>query len=92
MIDFNASKEDFTTASAIAKRAAELAKAHEVKLSMSDVVMDIVATHANGCPLKLTELLAADDGNFAHDVFGIRRHLNRSTGKLEDCFLPRFAA
>lgn len=53
--------------------------------------MDITATHANGCPLKLAELLAADDFNFAHDVAGIYRHLDRTTGKLLDCFLPRFA-
>lgn len=53
--------------------------------------MDITATHANGCPLKLAELLAADDFNFSHDVAGIYRHLDRTTGKLLDCFLPRFA-
>lgn len=53
--------------------------------------MDITATHVNGCPLKLAELLAADDFNFAHDVAGIYRHLDRTTGKLLDCFLPRFA-
>jgi hypothetical protein len=53
--------------------------------------MDITACHLNGCPLRLGELLGADDANFAHDVFGIRRHLNRETGKLEDCFCPRYA-
>lgn len=50
--------------------------------------MDILATH-NAMPLDLSRLLAADDGEFAHDVFGIRRHLNRDTGQLEDCFVPR---
>lgn len=54
--------------------------------------MDIEATHCNGCPLKLAELLEAPDFDFVHDVAGIRRHLNRETGELEDCFLPRFAA
>lgn len=57
-----------------------------------DLVMDFTATHANGCALRLSELLAADEFNFAHDALGIRRHLNRKTGKLENCFLPRFAA
>jgi hypothetical protein len=55
------------------------------------VQMDLAACHCNGCPLQLTELLDADDFNFSHDIFGIRRHLNRTTGKLDDRFLPRFA-
>jgi len=53
--------------------------------------MDITATHLNGCSLKLVELLKTDDGNFAHDVFGIRRHIDRETGQLKHCFLPRYA-
>lgn len=57
-----------------------------------DVVMDIAATHASGNRLRLADLLAADDFNFAHDVFGIERHLNRNTGALEGFFRPRFSA
>ncbi len=53
--------------------------------------MDLTACHANGNPLDLAALLAADDGTFAHDVLGIRRHLNRHTGKLEDFFTPRLS-
>lgn len=58
--------------------------------------MDITATHANGCPLDLARLLDADDFNFAHDVFGIARHLDRdgasaTGGQLLNCFVPRFA-
>lgn len=54
------------------------------------ITMDVIATHANGNPLRLADLLAADDFNFAHDMYGINRHLNRETGKLEDFFSPRF--
>ena len=36
-------------------------------------------------------LLAAGDDDFMHDVAGIHRHMNRETGILENCFLPRFA-
>ncbi len=60
--------------------------------NLQDVQMDIAATHLNGCPLRLADLLAADDFNFSHDVFGIRRHLDRETGKLTGHFLPRFSA
>lgn len=55
------------------------------------VEMDISATHANGCPLKLDELLEADNFNFMHDIVGIRNHINRKTGKLKGYFHPRFA-
>lgn len=60
--------------------------------SKLDTMMDITATHLNGCPLDLQRLLDADDGSFAHDVFGIARHLDRDTCQLGGCFLPRFAS
>lgn len=53
--------------------------------------MDVEAAHSNGCPLNLEELLATDDGTFGHDVFGIRRFIDRETGKVGGCFLPRLA-
>lgn len=55
-----------------------------------DMIMDLDAANKN-CPLKLQELLDTDDFNFYHDIIGIGRYMNRDTGKLEDCFLPRFA-
>lgn len=42
-------------------------------------------------PLRLNDLLNADNFNFAHDMRGIQRHINRTTGQLENFFLPRFA-
>lgn len=56
------------------------------------ITMDLIACHKNGCPLKLEALASADDFNLAHDVFGINRHLDRHSGKLTDCFSPRFSA
>lgn len=53
-------------------------------------VMDLLQVNDHN-PLRFKDLAEADDGNFAHDIFGIRRHLNRSSGKLEDCFRPRFS-
>lgn len=54
------------------------------------LMMDLTATHANGCPLDLEGLANAKAFDFWHDIRGIQRHLNRDTGKLEDCFLPRY--
>jgi hypothetical protein len=56
-------------------------------------IMDMSA--ADGCngnnPIDLDALAKADDFNFIHDVAGIVRHLDRATGRLTDCFVPRFA-
>lgn len=86
------SKQEARTIAAIAKRAVEMAASAGWRYESMDADMDITACHANGNPLKLDELLAADDVNFSHDAFGIRRHLNRETGKLEDYFSPRYSA
>lgn len=40
--------------------------------TQQDIMMDVRATHCNGCPLRLVELADADDFNFAHDLLGIR--------------------
>lgn len=56
------------------------------------VNMDIAAAHLNGCPLNLDKLLNSQTGDFLHDVCGIQFHIDRETGKLEECFLPRCAA
>lgn len=58
---------------------------------VTTIVMDVVAAHCNGCPLKLEDLLDASDFNFIHDVFGINEHMDRKTGRLLHHFLPRFA-
>ena len=76
----------------IADRAqTELFDKNGIQQTPLDTVMDLSATIAQGCPLRLQELLDADGFNFAHDVCGIRGHINRQTGLLENCFLPRFA-
>lgn len=88
-IRLNATPKQKLIISQIAQRAKQL-------LNVDDDVaicieMDITATHLNACELRLKELLQADSFNFLHDVTGIHKHLNRETGQLEHCFLPRFA-
>lgn len=90
-IKWDAAKEDHRLLGKIAKRAVEMARESGIEYRFSDAVMDVTACHANGTPLRLTALLEADDFNFSHDVFGIRRYLDRETGALTDCFVPRFA-
>lgn len=72
-------------------RIVERAKDLVPDVSSLEVRMDISVVHAQA-PLRLGEFAAADDGNFGHDLYGILSHLNRLTGEMEDCFVPRFTA
>lgn len=92
MIRFATSAEDFDLIETIATRAVELVASTPIEgYNKQTAMMDISAVHVNGCPLKLKDLAEADDYNFGHDIFGIIRHLDRRTGHLENCFVPRFA-
>ena len=88
MIKWTTHKETQEIEANIARRAVAMAKEHGIQYDQMTAVMDIDACHKNGNPLKLGELLEADDFNFAHDVFGIRQHINRTNGKLSHCFVP----
>jgi hypothetical protein len=90
-VSFRCSEADSKVIRAIARRARELYLANKVDRDLQDIEMDVTATHCNGNPLRLADLLAADDFNFMHDVSKIARHLDRETGKLTDCFSPRFS-
>lgn len=91
MIKWTTSTDEMEIESKIARRAVTMARQMKIKYTLMDCTMDLDACHNNGCPLKLQELLDADDTNFAHDVFGIRNNISRYSGKLENCFLPRYA-
>jgi hypothetical protein len=90
-INFGAPQDEIRIVAQIASRAHDMAKCFGVEYTLQDATMDIIATHMNGHPLRLMELANADNINFSHDVFGIRRHLNRQTGKLDDFFVPRYS-
>ena len=89
-VQFTKDRKERKTISEIAKRAErlELVNTPGERLALE---MDIAATHSNGNPLKLGELLAAPDFDFTHDVTGIRRHIDRRSGQLKNFFLPRYS-
>jgi hypothetical protein len=91
-INFGTDRKTYEVIIKIARRAVAMAADAGEDYKQQDAVMDITAVHLNDCPLRLEALSEADNFNFAHDVFGIRRHLNRETGKLENFFSPRFSA
>lgn len=90
MINWNLPNAEARIITAITRRARELSE-NPARFDFIECEMDITACHLNGCRLDLERLLAADDFNFLHDVYGIQRHIDRETGKLGDCFLPRYA-
>ena len=86
MIDWNKLKiYDAKIVTAIVKRAVIT----EVDREVMNLKMDIEAAHISGNPMDLKKLLSAPVGDFLHDVCGIIKNLNRETGKLENCFVPR---
>ncbi|MGU2439534.1 DUF6874 family protein [Burkholderia cenocepacia] len=91
-ISFTVSREVAAAIELVSKRYQALLKSKGLpSVDALDLHMDLTACHANGCPMEWEHLNAADDFTLAHDVGGIRRHINRRTGQLEDCFLPRCA-
>jgi len=84
------SRKDHDLAVRIADRAVR--QLHDYPDNQRTVLMDLIACHANGCPLYFEGLLVAEMLDFSHDICGIRDHINRDTGKLEGHpFTPRYA-
>ncbi len=52
------------------------------------LLMDLVHVHAQ-CPMDFQKLLAFPTLAFDHDMYGIAANINRTTGQLDNCFLPR---
>lgn len=90
-MNWQTTKEDFDWITKIADRAAAMAEQQGREYPYRDALMDVTAVHANGCPLRLEELYNAPPFDFSHDIAGIHNHVNRETGQLKDCFMPRYA-
>ena len=94
MIDWNkmnTTKEEMISMSNIVKMAnKEYSLRAGEPLDIMARVMDMEACH-NTCPLNLEGLETAELSDLLHDVLGIASHLNRETGELEGCFVPRYA-
>lgn len=43
------------------------------------------------CPMDWEGLEKAKGSDLGHDVFGIDRYIDKETGELTECFLPRYA-
>ena len=86
MVSYNVSKRDARLIRKIVQRAVLECGSDE-----SELWTVITEVHANGCQLRLRGLLYAKKFDFLHDITGILANINRKTGKLRNCFLPRYA-
>jgi hypothetical protein len=93
-MNFTATRADQRTILAIVERFESICARYGVHgvMQRQELLMDVEACHCNGCPLRLEALLEADDVDFVHDIGGITTHLDRQTGALTDCFVPRYRA
>lgn len=85
LASFTVSKADSKLIDMIAERAT-----NKLGGDVLNLLMDITATHANGCELRLRALLTARDADFFHDIMDISAHINRISGKLGN-FSPRYS-
>jgi hypothetical protein len=91
ILNFNITTEDRNTIAQIGDRFDAIATRLGRNVDRLGIELDVIFCHLNDVKLDLDRLLSADDSNFVHDVAGINRHIDRKTGKLQDCFYPRFA-
>lgn len=75
---------------AIVQRALPLFQAAGVPRTELEIRMDLAAVHSRH-PLRLADFAGASNFDLGHDIGGIFRHLDRTTGELTGHFLPRFA-
>ena len=88
---FNSTRQELALIGAIVQRARDVTPSGAAMHSALDLVMSMDACHSNGCRLDLQRMTKASRiEDVAHDVFGIHRYIDKETGKLTDCFLPRF--
>jgi hypothetical protein len=64
------------------------------KRDRNNNLMDLDSLNYGETVMNWEKLLTAPAFDFAHDMYGIRKHMDRTIwpGVLTDCFLPRCAA
>lgn len=91
MVKFKAKKDDQYLIMLIMERVQTIDGWVYGGLDLMDLEMTIYATHLNGCPLDLQKLLDSEPFDFAHDILGMIRHINKDNGSLNNFFVPRCA-
>ena len=82
-----ATKERMEKYAAIAARAEEKGLLQDDRLAL---IMDLEVADEE-FNIRLDDLLAAGDFDFAHDIVGIQSNINRREKRMCGYFMPRFA-
>jgi hypothetical protein len=76
----------------IAQRAEVMFAKHGIEVAWPFIESELRIVHREICELRLVELMATDEGNFAHDIVGIHEHIDILDGSFRNGFSPRFAS
>ncbi|MBX3173247.1 MAG: hypothetical protein KF709_02490 [Gemmatimonadaceae bacterium] len=93
-VSFNVSADDNAVIAAIARRAVrdgivDLTADTGAVDPQTSLEMDLAAVMANDAPLDLERLITLPAFDFTHDILGIQKHIDRTTGRLLLRFEPR---
>jgi len=72
----------------IAQRATKIAKTAGWDYNMLDIIHDLNRVHKKCMALDFSTLFNSSDNIFIHDIFGIRKNLNRKFNRLDNQFIP----
>lgn len=90
MIHFDISEQDRPFYLKVMQRAKALVKKSKIDYPAKEMSMDLLACHSNGCPLDFKRFAEFPESDFGHDLFGIRKWIDRTTGKIpSNKFDPR---
>ena len=89
--DIKLNDTDLNHIDQVVERATTVFAESDPPLDRLCLTMDLMVVHAVISPLDLEGMVTGDETNFAHDIGGISRHLDRTNGQFMDCFAPRFS-
>lgn len=88
---YSATEEEKDIMSQIVDRVLPIAEQLGAVYYKELLIADMDLCHTNAYRIDLDRMLQGNIGDVGHDVFGINKYLDRSTGELTHCFVPRFA-
>lgn len=83
------SNDELNLLHGITQHAVKVARKSGIPLDPMNTLTSLSVVHIS-TPLRLPDLLEADEDDLMHDVLGIIRHLDPDTGRLGDLFSPRY--
>ncbi len=81
--------DNFDLVAQIADRVERKRNQDDHEFDRMRLMIDIISAVEADPKINLKTLLSFPDGSFFHDVAGIQKHIDRETGKMTDCFVPR---